>query len=114
MAYFDLPVNSSGAIGARLSSEAMALEQMTGTRLGIVSEVLAMLGLGLLIGIQFSWQLTLITFLMILILFILAFLTITMETKFCTETSIIYGQASSVSNYHIHYLVFNVNFYSYS
>ncbi|CAF3163376.1 unnamed protein product [Rotaria sp. Silwood2] len=35
VAYFDRPENSSGAICARLSSDASAVQEMTGTRLGI-------------------------------------------------------------------------------
>jgi len=35
VAYFDRSENSSGAICARLSTEASAIQQMTGTRLGI-------------------------------------------------------------------------------
>ncbi|CAF4789632.1 unnamed protein product [Rotaria sp. Silwood1] len=42
VAYFDRPENSSGAICTRLSSDASAIQEMTGTRLGIICEALAL------------------------------------------------------------------------
>ncbi|CAF1436213.1 unnamed protein product [Rotaria sp. Silwood1] len=42
IAYFDRPENSSGSICAWLSSDASAIQQMTGTRLGAISEALAL------------------------------------------------------------------------
>ncbi|CAF3683937.1 unnamed protein product [Rotaria sordida] len=42
VAYFDRPENSSGAICTRLSLDASAVQEMIGTRLGVVCEVLAL------------------------------------------------------------------------
>ncbi|CAF1183257.1 unnamed protein product [Rotaria sp. Silwood1] len=42
VAYFDRPENNSGAICTRLSSDASAIQEMTGARLGVVCEVLAL------------------------------------------------------------------------
>ncbi|UJR29570.1 hypothetical protein I4U23_010787 [Adineta vaga] len=61
LAYFDRPENTSGAICARLASNATALQDMTGTRLGAICEALALSVFGLLFGFIFSWQLTLIS-----------------------------------------------------
>lgn len=55
--FFDRPSNSSGAISTRLSSDAMAVQQMIGTRLGIVFETVAMLTFGLILGYLFNWKL---------------------------------------------------------
>ncbi|CAF4649621.1 unnamed protein product [Rotaria sp. Silwood1] len=41
VAYFDRPENSSGAICTRLSSDASAIQEMTGTRLGLAVEVIS-------------------------------------------------------------------------
>ncbi|CAF1295721.1 unnamed protein product [Rotaria sordida] len=41
VAYFDRPENSSGAICTRLSSDASVIQEMTGTRLGVICEALA-------------------------------------------------------------------------
>ncbi|CAF4637472.1 unnamed protein product [Rotaria sp. Silwood2] len=42
VAYFDRPENSSGAICAHLSSDAVAIQEMTDTRLGVICEVVAL------------------------------------------------------------------------
>ncbi|CAF1190149.1 unnamed protein product [Rotaria sordida] len=42
VAYFDRPENNSGAICTRLSTDASAIQEMTGTRLGVVCEALAL------------------------------------------------------------------------
>lgn len=60
MAFFDQSKNSSGAICFRLSSEALALQEMTGTRLGVTCEALALVFIGLVFGLLFNWQLTII------------------------------------------------------
>ncbi|CAF3082654.1 unnamed protein product [Rotaria sp. Silwood2] len=50
VAYFDRPENSSGAICVRLSSDALAVQEMTGTRLGAICEVGAMSFFAILSG----------------------------------------------------------------
>lgn len=46
--YFDRSENSCGAISGRLSLDAMSVQQMIGTRLGIVFEALVMFIFGLI------------------------------------------------------------------
>ncbi|CAF4420496.1 unnamed protein product [Rotaria sp. Silwood2] len=60
VAYFDRSDNNSGAIYNRLSSDASAIQEMTGTRLGAICEALSMMFFGLLLGSFISWQLALI------------------------------------------------------
>ncbi|CAF4034340.1 unnamed protein product [Rotaria sp. Silwood2] len=43
VAYFDRPENNSGAIFTRLSSDASAIQEMIGTRLGVICETLALI-----------------------------------------------------------------------
>ncbi|CAF4469089.1 unnamed protein product, partial [Rotaria sp. Silwood2] len=62
VAYFDRPENSSGAICVRLSSDALAIQEMIGTRLSSICEILAMSFFGFLFGCIISWKLTLIVF----------------------------------------------------
>ncbi|CAF4773243.1 unnamed protein product [Rotaria socialis] len=54
VAYFDEPENNSGALCARLSSDAMALQEMSGTRLSIIVETFSMLAFGISLGFYFS------------------------------------------------------------
>ncbi|CAF5148714.1 unnamed protein product, partial [Rotaria sp. Silwood1] len=58
VAYFDRSENSSGAICTRLSSDAAAVQEMIGTRLGVICEALALTFFGILFGCLISWQLT--------------------------------------------------------
>ncbi|CAF3686235.1 unnamed protein product [Rotaria sordida] len=62
IAYFDRSENNSGALCVHLSTDASAIQQMIGTRLGVICENLALTCVGLLLGILFSWQLTIIIF----------------------------------------------------
>ncbi|CAF1120128.1 unnamed protein product [Rotaria sp. Silwood1] len=62
VAYFDRPENSSGAICVRLSSDASAVKDITGSRLGVICEATALSFFGILFGCLISWQLTLIVF----------------------------------------------------
>ena len=54
MAYFDRTDNSSAAISVRLSSGAVALEQMVGSRLAVIAKPLAMCLFGFLAGLFIS------------------------------------------------------------
>ncbi|CAF4132447.1 unnamed protein product [Rotaria sp. Silwood2] len=62
VAYFDRPENSSGAICVRLSSDALAVKDITGSRLGVICEAIALSFFGILFGCLLSWELTLIVF----------------------------------------------------
>ncbi|CAF3236410.1 unnamed protein product [Rotaria sp. Silwood2] len=71
VAYLDLPENSSGAICARLSSDASAIQELTGKRLGFIGEAIALTIFGIIFGYIINWQLTLIVLGPVFILFIL-------------------------------------------
>lgn len=96
LAYFDQPENNSGAICARLASDALALQDMSGTRLGMIFESFSMLVFGLALGIWFSWQLTLIAYVTLFVLFILSALEVRAEAQVRHATGIALGRASSV------------------
>ena len=96
VAYFDRSENSSGAICARLSTDASAVQQMIGSRLGIIVETLALSCFGLLFGMLFSWQLTIIVFAPFLILSVVVYLTVRSEMWLSEQYSLIRTQASSV------------------
>ena len=95
--YFDLAEDTSGSICARLSSDALAIQQITGKRLGIVCETLAMLSFGLILGLQFNWQLTVIILSVLVLDAIILYLNIRYDMRSKKESSIFIGHASSVS-----------------
>ncbi|CAF4939480.1 unnamed protein product [Rotaria sp. Silwood1] len=96
IAFFDRLENSSGAICNRLSSDALAIQQMAGARLGIVCESIAMFGVGFVLAVLFSWQLTLIALCYIVSLFVLAFIQIRWQALLNKRSDCILGAASSV------------------
>ncbi|CAF2124172.1 unnamed protein product, partial [Rotaria magnacalcarata] len=102
VAYFDQPKNSSGVICDRLSTDALTLQQMTGTRLGIIFESFAMTCFGLLLGMIVSWQLTIIIFIPFLIIVVTAYLNLRLQMQMNEETNAIHGRASVLAVEVIH------------
>ncbi|CAF1306789.1 unnamed protein product [Rotaria sp. Silwood1] len=96
MAFFDLLENSPGAILNRLSSDGLAVQQMVGTRLGIVCESVATFGISMAIGFLFTWQLTLTLFFIIVFFFVFAFMQIRWQARLNKLSDCIVGSASSV------------------
>ncbi|CAF3218820.1 unnamed protein product [Rotaria sp. Silwood2] len=96
VAYFDRPENSSGAISVRLSSDASAIQEMTGTRLGAMSEALALSFFGILFGCFISWQLTLIVFGPLFIFFIVTYVNVCLNMRLNQQSRHIIGRAGTV------------------
>lgn len=61
VAFFDREENSTGALCARLATEATAVQAASGFHLGILCQNITSVGVGVLIGFIFSWQMTLLT-----------------------------------------------------
>ncbi|CAF3933587.1 unnamed protein product [Rotaria sp. Silwood1] len=107
VAFFDRLENSSGAICNRLSSDALAIQQITGARLGIVCESIAMFGIGVVLGVLMNWQLTLVALFYFVSLFILAIVQIRWQARLNKRSDDILELASSVRptcrlQYHVH------------
>ncbi|CAF4096095.1 unnamed protein product, partial [Adineta steineri] len=97
VAYFDRPENSSGAICNQLSSNAAAIEDMAGTRLGVICEGLSMSAFGFVLGLFFNWQLTMIIAIPLIILIIASIIEIRLGTWLKTQADLIYSQASTLA-----------------
>ncbi|CAF2990239.1 unnamed protein product [Rotaria sp. Silwood2] len=95
-AYFDRPENSTGAICVRLSSDASALQEMTGTRLGVICEIVALSFFGILFGCFISWQLTLIAFAPLFLLFLIVCGEVSLRSWITQQSGLIIGRASMV------------------
>ena len=94
--FFDRAENSSGAISTRLSSDAIAVQQVVGTQLGIVFETVAMSSVGLVIGYLFNWKLASIFLAFILLMVILIFLEIRLQAQVNKQNSLLLNRSSSV------------------
>lgn len=94
--FFDRPENSSGALSARLAANSMAVQQMIGTRLGIVFETVAMFSFGVVVGFLFNWKLGLVFFAFVILVFLLIFLEIHLQKQVKKHNYIMLSQSSSV------------------
>jgi ATP-binding cassette subfamily B (MDR/TAP) protein 1 len=99
VAYFDRPENSSGSISNRLSSDALAIQQMTGSRLGMMCEAFALFVSGLISGILLNWQLTIIAFIPLTILIVVTYLSVRLNMWLTQQISTIHERASTVRSY---------------
>ncbi|CAF1668749.1 unnamed protein product, partial [Rotaria sordida] len=102
VAYFDRPENSSGAICTRLSSDASALQNMATTRLGFICEALALSFFGILFGFFINWQLTLIAFSPLIIVFLIITGDVCLRRWLDQQINPIIGQASTLAIEVIH------------
>ncbi|CAF1012520.1 unnamed protein product [Adineta steineri] len=97
VAYFDRPENSSGAICTQLSSNAAAIEDMVGTRLGVICETLSMSVFGFLLGFFYNWQLTITIVIPFVILLVATIIDIRLSSWLKTQSDPIYSQASTLA-----------------
>jgi hypothetical protein len=84
------------AISVRLSSDASTIEQVVGIRLGIMCEVFALSCFGLLFGLFFSWELTMIVFLTILIIIVTASLNVHLNVYLEKQSGPLLQRANTV------------------
>ncbi|CAF3995308.1 unnamed protein product, partial [Adineta steineri] len=97
VAYFDRPENSSGAICNQLSSNAAAIEDMAGTRLGVICQALSMSAFGFLLGLYYNWELTVIIAIPFLIILIVTIIQIRLSSWLKIQSDLIYSQASTLA-----------------
>ncbi|CAF0776180.1 unnamed protein product [Adineta steineri] len=97
VAYFDRPENSSGAICTKLSSNAAAIEDMAGSRLGVICQALSMSAFGFLLGLFFNWQLTIIIGIPFVIMMIATIIQIRLGSWLKIQSDLIYSQASTLA-----------------
>ncbi|CAF1129551.1 unnamed protein product [Rotaria sordida] len=104
VAYFDRPENSSGAICVRLSSDASAIKDITGSRFGAICESIALSFFGILFGCLLSWQLTLIVFCAVFIQCTVTYVDMSLRIRLNKQSRQISGQASTLAVEVIHNL----------
>ncbi|CAF4232616.1 unnamed protein product, partial [Adineta steineri] len=97
VAYFDRPENSSGAICTQLSSNAAAIEDMAGSRLGVICQALSLSAFGYLLGLFFNWQLTIIIAIPFVLLLIISIIQIRLSSWLKTQSDLIRSQASTLA-----------------
>ncbi|KAK9922567.1 hypothetical protein M0R45_031028 [Rubus argutus] len=98
ISWFDDPANSSGAIGARLSSDASTVKALVGDALALIAQNIATIIAGLIIGFTANWKLALL----ILAVSPLMIMQGVLQTKclkgFSADAKVMYEEASQVAN----------------
>ncbi|CAF1250795.1 unnamed protein product, partial [Adineta ricciae] len=102
VAFYDRPENSTGAICGRLFADASAVQQMSGTRLGLIFETVALIFFGLLFGMLLSWQLTLIALSPLLLLIPAMYTSVRVEMWLNRLCDRVRGQANMIAVEAIH------------
>ncbi|CAF1055230.1 unnamed protein product [Rotaria sordida] len=102
VAYFDRPENSSGAICTRLSSDASAIQEMTGLRLGTICEGIALSIFSIVFGCFISWQLTMIVCSPLFIIFIICYGNVHLNLWLHQQSNRILEPASTLATEVIH------------
>ncbi|CAF4124135.1 unnamed protein product, partial [Adineta steineri] len=85
------------AICNQLSSNAAVIQDMVGSRLGVICETLSMSAIGVLLGLFYNWQLTIIIFIPFVILLIAFIIQIRLSSWLKSQSDLIYCQASTLA-----------------
>ncbi|XP_074307993.1 ABC transporter B family member 9 isoform X3 [Silene latifolia] len=96
--WFDDPANSSGAIGARLATDAANVRSLVGDQLALVMQNIATLVAGLLIAFTANWMLALILLAVAPLIFVQGYFQGKFMKGFSADAKLMYEEASQVAN----------------
>nr|QIT08314.1 putative ABC transporter B family member 9 [Siraitia grosvenorii] len=96
--YFDDPANTSGAIGARLSTDAATVRGLVGDALALVVQNIATITAGLIIAFTANWILAFVILAVSPLLLIQGYLQTKFSKGFSADAKVMYEEASQVAN----------------
>ncbi|XP_021764176.1 ABC transporter B family member 9-like [Chenopodium quinoa] len=96
--WFDDPANSSGALGARLATDAANVRSLVGDQLALVMQNIATVVAGLVIAFTANWILALIILAVAPLMFLQGYLQAKFMKGFSADAKIMYEDASQVAN----------------
>ncbi|KAL6186166.1 hypothetical protein ACLB2K_042287 [Fragaria x ananassa] len=96
--WFDESDHSSGAIGARLSTDAASLRGLVGDALGLLVQNLATAVAGLVIAFVANWQLALIVLVLLPMIGLSGYIQVKIMKGFSADAKKMYEDASQVAN----------------
>ncbi|KAK4802353.1 hypothetical protein SAY86_000556 [Trapa natans] len=98
ISWFDDPVNSSGAIGARLFTDASTMRSLVGDALALIVQNIATITAGLFIALTANWKLALIVLAISPLLFIQGYVQAKFLGGFSGDAKAKYEEASQVAS----------------
>ncbi|KAM3306809.1 ABC transporter B family member 9 [Capsicum chacoense] len=98
ISWFDDPANSSGAIGARLSSDASTIRNMVGDALATIVQNMSTVVTGLVIALIANWILALVMLAVIPLLALQGYIQIKVLQESNAESKLMNEEASQVAN----------------
>ncbi|TKY54330.1 ABC transporter B family member 11 [Spatholobus suberectus] len=98
VSWFDESEHSSGAIGARLSTDAASVRALVGDALGLLVQNIATAVAGLVIAFESSWQLALIILALVPLLGVNGYVQFKFLKGFSADAKKLYEEASQVAN----------------
>ncbi|KAL9232234.1 hypothetical protein vseg_007365 [Gypsophila vaccaria] len=96
--WFDDPANSSGAIGARLATDAANVRSLVGDQLALIMQNIATIAAALIIAFTANWLLSLVLLCVVPFLFAQGYLQAKFMTGFSADAKVMYEEASQVAN----------------
>ncbi|KAE9594563.1 hypothetical protein Lal_00037416 [Lupinus albus] len=96
--WFDDPSNSSGAVGARLSTDASTVKSLVGNSLALIVQNIATITAGLVIAFTANWILAFVVLAVSPLLFIQGVLQMRFIKGFSADAKVKYEEASQVAN----------------
>ncbi|KAJ4967037.1 hypothetical protein NE237_018886 [Protea cynaroides] len=97
ISWFDHPEHTSGAIGAKLSTDATAIRGLVGDALSLLVQNIATLIAGLAIAFEANWQLALIILVLIPLIGVNGWAQIKFLKGFSADAKMMYEEASQVA-----------------
>lgn len=98
ISWFDDPANSSGAVGARLSTDASTMRSLVGDALALVVQNLSTVVTGLVISFTANWILAFIVVAVLPFIGLQGFLQAKFHKGFSGDAKVMYEEASQVAN----------------
>ncbi|XP_061354692.1 ABC transporter B family member 4-like isoform X2 [Gastrolobium bilobum] len=96
--WFDQAEHSSGALGARLSTDAASIRALVGDALGLLVQDMATAITALVISFEANWQLSLIVLVLLPLLLVNGHVQVRSMQGFSTDAKKLYEEASEVAN----------------
>ncbi|KAH0450718.1 hypothetical protein IEQ34_021410 [Dendrobium chrysotoxum] len=98
ISWFDEPANTSGAIGARLSSDASSVKSLVGDTLALIVQNLATVTAGVVIAFVANWKLTLVILVIVPLVGLQGYAQMKFLDGFSADAKIMYEEASQVAS----------------